>query len=296
MKKIILPILLVLLLVGCSIPDEIGLPSWTLPIRLVLLNDTFDAEVIAEEIGAFHANGDTLQFYDSVTETQLFSDFDIEDTDVHTTSFELSEFAPTVVEQFDGQPVNLIPGYPDFTIPFDILKEFELFDEFEEIKFVSGNINITITNNTIFWLGDAPDGDPLKVHILDSLGVLIVEEEIIDNIPPLGGSIMREISIADSLIGNDISIRLIGEGDITNNSNALIDLGATVDLDIQITDIIAEYVINAQVSSLIFDPVEGYKEVDLLHPEIVEEDSFMFNGNSSILFTIDSPIPILASF
>ena len=96
-----------------------------------MLNDTFDAEVIAQEIGAFHANGDTLQFYDSITESQYFSDYEIEDTDVNTTSFALSEFAPTVVEQFDGQPVNLIPGYPDFTIPFDILKEFELFDEFE---------------------------------------------------------------------------------------------------------------------------------------------------------------------
>ena len=296
MKKIILPILLVLFLIGCSIPDEIGLPSWTLPIRLVLLNDTFDAEVIAQEIGSFQANGDTLQFYESITETQFFSDFDIEDTDIHTTSFALSDFVPTVVEQYDGQPVSIIPGYPDFTIPIDIFREFELFDEFEQIKFITGNINVTITNNTIFWLGDAPDGDPLMVHILDSLGVLIVEEEIVENVPPLGGTITREISIADSLIGNDISINLYGEGDITDNSNALIDLAATVDLDIQITDIEAEYVINALVSSLDYDIIEGYQEVDLLHPEIVEADSFEIIGNSSIIFTIESPIPILASF
>ena len=69
MKKIILPFFLVLLLIGCSIPDEIGLPSWTVPIRLVILNDTFDAEVIAEEVGSFQANGDTLQFYELISES-----------------------------------------------------------------------------------------------------------------------------------------------------------------------------------------------------------------------------------
>lgn len=296
MKKIILPILLVLLLIGCSIPDEIGLPSWTLPIRLVLLNDTFDAEVIAQEIGAFHASGDTLQFYDSVTETQFFSDFEVEDTAVHTTNFALSEFAPASVEQFNGQPVTVIPGYPDFTIPIDIEKELAIFDEFEQIMFIDAYLNITITNNTVFWLGDAPDGEPLVVQVLDSDNNIIVEQEMDENIPPLGGSIIRAVSLADSLIGNDISVHLLGEGDVTDDSTAVIDLDATVVLDAQITNIEAEYIINAQVSSLDYDLIEGYREVDLLHPEIVEADSFILTGNSSILFTIESPIPILASF
>ncbi len=294
MKKMILPIVLILLLIGCSIPDEIGLPSWTLPISLVVLNDTIDAEVIAEEIGSFHANGDTLQFYESVTESQFFSDFEIEDTDVHNTSFALSEFAPTVVEPFNGQPVNIIPGYPDITTPIDILKEFEVFDEFEQIKLITGNINFTITNNTIFSLGN--DDVPLIVRILDREGNLVAEQELDENIAPLGGVLTRVISLADTLIGNDISMQLEGEGDITENSNALIDLDATVELDMQITDIDAEYVINALVSSLDYDPVEGYRVVDLINPEIVEEDSFMLNGNSSIIFTIESPIPLLASF
>ncbi len=296
MKKMILPIILVLLLIGCSMPDEIGLPSWTLPIRLVLLNDTFDAEVIAEEVGALQANGDTLQFYDSITESQNFSDYEIEDTDVHTTSFALSDFAPTVVEQYNGQPVTVIPNYPDFTIPIDIEKDLAIFDEFEQVMFIDANLNITITNNTIFWLGDIPEGEPLVVQVLDNNDNIIAEQEMDENIPPLGGSINRIISLADSLIGNDISVHLMGEGDVTDDSTAVIDLDATVILDAQITDIEAEYVINAQISSLSYDIIEGYQEVDLLHPEIVEADSFEITGNSSIVFTIESPIPILASF
>jgi len=298
MRKMIIPILLILLVVSCSIPDEIGLPSWTVPIRLVLLNDTFDADIIAEEIGALQASasGDTLQFYDSVTETQFFSDFDIEDTDIHTTNFELREFAPSTVEQLNGQPVTVIPEYPDFTIDIDIEKDLAVFDEFEQLKLDEGNINITITNNTIFYLGDFPEGEPLTVQIIDGEGDIIVEQNLDENIAPLGGVLSRVVNLADSLIGNDISVHLLGEGDVTNDSTAVIDLDATVVLDAQITDIEAEYIVNAQVSSLDYDLVEGYQEVDLLHPEIVNADSFIINGNSSIIFTFNSPISMEASF
>lgn len=296
MKKLILPILLVLLLIGCSIPDEIGLPSWTVPISLVLLNDTFDAEAIAEEVGSFQANGDTLQFYEIISESQYFGDIEIEDTEVHSTDYTLGEVAPPEVALLNGQPVNILPDYPNYTIPFEIAKDFEPFDEYEQIKFISGNLNLTITNNTIFWLGNAPEGIPLTVQILDDNGILMLEEAIFENIAPLGGSATGVISLADSLIGNNITIKLIGEGDITDDSTAIIDTSATVQMDIQITDIEAEYVINAQVPSQQIELIEGYKDIDLVQPEIVNEDSFMFNGNSSIIFTIESQILMVASF
>lgn len=296
MKKMILPILLILFLIGCSIPDEIGLPSWTVPIRLVILNDTFDAEVIATEVGSFQANGDTLQFYEIVSESQYFGDIEIDDTEVHNTSYTLGEVAPSEVALLNGQPVNVLPNYPDYTIPFEIAKDFEPFDEFEQIKFVSGNLNITITNNTVFWLGNAPGGLPLIVQILDDNSVLMVEEAIFENVAPHGGSATGVISLADSLIGNNITINLIGEGDITDNSTATIDTSATVQMDIQITDIQAEYVINALIPSQQIELIEGYQDIDLVQPEIVDEDSFMFSGNSSIIFTIESQIPMIASF
>ena len=87
MKKMILPILLILFLIGCSIPDNIGLPSWTIPIRLVILNDSFDAEIVATEVGSFRASGDTLQFYEIISESQYFGDIEIDDTDVHSNSY-----------------------------------------------------------------------------------------------------------------------------------------------------------------------------------------------------------------
>ena len=296
MKKLILPILFILLLIGCSIPDEIGLPSWTVPISLVLLNDTFDAEAIAEEVGSFQANGDTLQFYEMISESQYFGDIEIEDTEVHSTSFTFGEIAPPDIVLLNGQQVNVIPGYPNITIPFDITKDFEPFEEYEQIKFVSGNLNLTITNNTVFWLGNAPGGIPLTVQVFDDNNVLLVEEAIFDNVAPLGGTATGIISLADSLIGNSIMINLIGEGNVTDDGTAIIDTTAAVQLDIQITDIQAEYVINAQIPSQQIELIEGYQDIDLTQPEIVEEDSFMFCGNSSIVFTIESPILLDASF
>ncbi|MCK5051622.1 MAG: hypothetical protein KAS53_07855 [Candidatus Cloacimonetes bacterium] len=298
MKKMILPILLILFLIGCSIPDldNIGLPSWTVPIRLVILNDTFDAEIIATEVGSFQASGDTLQFYEIISESQYFGDIEIDDTDVHSTTYTLGEVAPSEVALLNGQPVNVLPNYPNYTIPFEIAKEFEPFDEYEQIKFVSGNLNLTITNNTVFWFGNAPDGLPLTVQVLDDNEILQVEEVIFENVAPLGGSVTGIISLADSLIGNNITINLIGEGDITDNSTATIDTSATVQMDIQITDIQAEYVINALIPSQPIEIIEGYQDIDLVQPEIVDEDSFMFNGNSSIIFTIESQIPMVTTF
>jgi len=296
MKKLILPILLLILLIGCSIPDDIGLPSWTVPIRLVLLNDTFDAEAIAEEYGSFQANGDTLQFYEMISESQFFGDIEIEDTGVHSEVYLLGEYAPPEIAALNGQPVSVIPGYPNITVPFEIVKDFEPFDEYEQIKFVSGNLNLTITNNTVFWLGNAPEGLPLTVQILNDEGILQVEEAIFENIAPLGGTATGVISLADSLIGNNITVKLIGEGDITDDGSAIIDTSATGQMDIQITDIQAEYVINAQIPSQPIELIEGYKDIDLIQPEIVDGDSFMLSGNSSIIFTIESQIPMIASF
>jgi len=301
MRKFVLLILTLffltsLVLVSCSIPDEIGLPSWTVPIRLVLLNDTYDAEALAEEVGSFQANGDTLVFYEMISESQYFGDIEIEDTGIYSQVYSLAEFASSEISALDGQPVSVIPGYPDVTIPFEIVKDFDPFEEYEEIKFINGNLNLTITNNTVFWLGNAPEGLPLTVQILDDDQVLQVEEAVFENVAPLGGTATGVISLADSLIGNDLTIKLLGEGDITDDSSAIIDTSATGQIDIQITDIQADYVINAQIPSQPIDIIDGYKDIDLIQPEIVNEDSFRFSGESSITFTIESQIPMTASF
>jgi len=301
MRKFVLLILTLffltsLVLVSCSIPDEIGLPSWTVPIRLVLLNDTYDAEALAEEVGSFQANGDTLVFYEMISESQYFGDIEIEDTGIYSQVYSLAEFASSEISALDGQPVSVIPGYPDVTIPFEIVKDFDPFEEYEEIKFINGNLNLTITNNTVFWLGNSPEGLPLTVQILDDDQVLQVEEAVFENVAPLGGTATGVISLADSLIGNDLTIKLLGEGDITDDSSAIIDTSATGQIDIQITDIQADYVINAQIPSQPIDIIDGYKDIDLIQPEIVNEDSFRFSGESSITFTIESQIPMTASF
>jgi hypothetical protein len=295
MFKKVLPILFILFLIGCSIPDEFGIPTWTIPIRLVLLNDIYDAEAIAEEMTSLRASGDTLQFYELVTESQILGDIEISDTDIKTSEFLLTDIAPEL-SQFNGLPVNVLPNYPDITIPITITRDFEPFDEYEEIKLLSGSLLLTITNNTVFWLGDSLDGNPLIIDVLDSNGEPLVEEVEFANIAPLGGSGTQPIPLDDEIFPNDIQIQLSGEGDITSDSTAVIDTTASVQLDIQIVDIQADYVINGQIPSQEIDPISGYREVDLIQPEIVHQDSFELSGYGAIIFEVTSVVPAVASF
>ena len=297
MFKKVLPILFILFLIGCSIPDEFGIPSWTTQFRLVFLHDTYDAEAIADTVGSFIANGDTLQFYESIEDFQTVGDIEIEDTEVKTKSFDLEDIAPPEIIVLNGQPVSNLPNYPDITVPFDIIKIFEPFDEYEEIKFMEGFLELTITNNTVFWLGDSLDGNPLEINVLDGTGEPLVENVIFPDIAPEGGIGSQLIDLqTGEPFPNEIQLQLTGEGDVTENASAIIDISATIQLDIQIIDIQADWVTQAHIPSQEIEIISGYIEADLPQPEIVEEDSFCFNGYSAIIFNIVSPAPAVAVF
>lgn len=298
MFKKVLPILFILFLIGCSIPDEFGIPSWTTQFRLVFLHDTYDAEAIADTVGSFIANGDTLQFYESTEDFQTVGDIEIEDTEIKNTYFVLGDFVPPEIAALNGLSVTDLPNYPNFTIPsFTIIKIFEPFDEYEEIKFMEGFLELTITNNTVFWLGDAEDGNPLVIDVLNGSGESLIENVIFPDIEPEGGigSQMIDLQTGEPF-PNEIQLQLTGEGDVTENASAIIDTSAAIQLNIQIIDIQADWVTQAHIPSQEIEIISGYIEADLLHPEIVEEDSFCFNGYSAIIFNIASPITAMTAF
>ena len=295
MIKKILRFLFIILIVGCSIP-EFGIPSWTTQFRLVFLHDTYDAEAIADTVGSFIANGDTLQFYESIEDFQTVGDIEIEDTEVKNTSFDLEDIAPPEIVALNGQPVSNLPNYPDITIPFDIIKTFEPFDEYEEIKFMEGFLELTITNYTVFWLGDSLDGNPLVIDVLNGSGEPLVENVIFPDIAPEGGIGSQMINLqTGEPFPNEIQLQLTGQGDVTENSSAIIDILAEIQLNIQIIDIQADWVTQAKIPSQEIEIISGYIEADLPQPEIVEEDSFCFNGYSAIIFNITSPAPAVAA-
>jgi hypothetical protein len=297
MFKKVLPILVILFLIGCSIPDEFGIPSWTTQFRLIFLHDTYDAEAIADTVGSFVANGDTLQFYESTEDFQTVGDIEIEDTEIKNTDFVLGDFVPPEIAVLNGLPVSNLPNYPFITIPFGIIKTFDPFDEYEEIKFMEGFLELTITNNTVFWLGDSLDGNPLIIDVLDGNGEPLVENVVFLDIAPEGGAGSQMINLqTGEPFPNEIQLQLTGEGDITENASAIIDTSASIQLDIQIINIQADWVTQAMIPSQEIEIISGYIEADLPQPVIVEEDSFCFNGYSAIIFNIVSPAPAVAVF
>ncbi len=297
MFKKVLPILFILFLIGCSIPDEFGIPSWTTQFRLIFLHDTYDAEAIADTVGSFVANGDTLQFYESTEDFQTVGDIEIADTEIKNTNFVLGDFVPPEIAALNGLPVSNLPNYPFITIPFGIIKTFDPFDEYEEIKFMEGFLELSITNNTVFWLGDSLDGNPLIINVLDGNGDPLVENVVFPDIAPEGGAGSQMINLqTGEPFPNEIQLQLTGEGDITENASAIIDTSASIQLDIQIIDIQADWVTQAMIPSQEIEIISGYIEADLPQPVIVEEDSFCFNGYSAIIFNIVSPAPAVAVF
>ncbi len=288
MFKKVLPILFILFLIGCSIPDEFGIPSWTTQFRLIFLHDTYDAEAIADTVGSFEHNGDTLYFYESIEDFQTVGDIEIEDTEIHSSYFSLEEIADSIIVQANGDSVGLLANYniPSFDIPII----FDPFDEYEEIKFMEGFLELTITNNTVLCL------DSLIIDVLDGSGESLIENVIFPDIESEGGIGSQMIDLqTEEPFPNEIQLRLTGGGYVTENSSAIINIYDTVQLDIQIIDIQANWVTQAHIPSQEIEIISGYIEVDLPQPVIVEEDSFCFNGYSKIIFTIVSPITAVAA-
>lgn len=288
MFKKMLPILFILFLIGCSIP-EFGIPSWTTQFRLVFLHDTYNAEVIADTVGSFIAKGDTLlQFYESIEDFQTVGDIEIEDTEIHSSYFSLEEIADSIIVQANGDSVGFLANYniPSFDIPII----FDPFDEYEEIKFMEGFLELTITNNTVLCL------DSLIIDVLDGNEEPLVENVIFPDIESEGGIGSQMIDLqTEEPFPNEIQLRLTGGGYVTDNSSAIINIYATIQLDIQIIDIQADWVTQAKIPSQEIEIISGYIETDMPQPEIVEEDSFCFNGYSAIIFTIVSPAPAVAA-
>ena len=252
MKKLIFLTFLILLLFSCSIPENLGIPTWTSKFQLYILNDTYEAIQLAEEDSVLIVNGDSISFYETMNETGdlVFSTDVIEDNDNMSignieiddpnpidTEIPLNEINPSLVNGYIPAP-----GILPFTMP-DILKDnLEPFDEFLEIQFISGQIQFSLTNNTVIWIGNINAGEPLIVHVLDVDDNVIMIHEFSEDIPPDSTIIITEYeNLAGVTLFNEIKILTTGGSRGTNGQATTIDVDATMDINIAIFDPIAQF-------------------------------------------------------
>lgn len=243
MKKSML--ILAVILVGCSLPDEVGMPSWTTNLRLFFVNDSWQSTELAND-STLVVNDGILEFHDIAVESEAI-ELLIESME-HFEPIELGEISINQPSDRDESVVlsDFIPESipPNLPIPQFILKEaileFTPFSEFETVTFSAGIMPVTITNNTLVPLGDVNNNAPFNVEIYnyqtdDSLFTITFDD--ID----LGESQTKNVELNGKTFPNTIGAKI--NGGSSGSNGEIVDVNATVDVNIQMLDVAASQVV-----------------------------------------------------
>jgi len=284
-------VLVVLLIFGCSIPSDFGIPTWKTKLHLKFFNDEYTVEDLAAEDSTLFVQDSILAFDKTIRDTQNIGNFRLDNPDPKNTQFYLYELAPDSLDLQDFQGVT-VPFIPAFSM-IPVNKSLAPFSEFEEITFSSGEISLDVVNNACIWLGNKEAGEPLTLSIVD----FVSDEEIVsftseNDIPPNGGTGLVTGSIADVIFPNTLKLLIYGGSKGSDGQPATIDTMATIGVTVQISDIQASYVRNARIPKQSIDPVIGNYQTGFEYPEI--HGDFELLGYRKIELNFFSPVP--ASF
>lgn len=247
MKRIIL-YTLALIVIGCSIPENLGIPSWETNLKFYLINSTYQAVDLAEADSSFAVSGDTLMIYQEMNETQVLEfssdpeaqleeesigDLEIDNPDPVFTEVLLSDLAPGLVS--GSVPA---PGIAPFIFPEIIKDDIEPFNQFEEVICTSGILRFSVLNNTAIWIGDITNGNPFEIILMDVNGNEIAGTQF-EDIPPLATEIISSnINLNGETLYNEFQIKLLGGSSGTNGQAADIDISASLDITIELIDLV----------------------------------------------------------
>jgi len=254
MVKYLLLLIFILIVISCSIPENLGIPTWTSKFQLYVLNDIYEASQLADEDSALVAYGDTLGFFQTMNETteldfstEAMTDSDnleigeltIEDPNPTYTAIPLSE----VAEGYENGYLPA-PGIPAFEMPEILKDDLEPFDQFQELLFVSGQMEFSIVNNTCIWFGDIDAGLPMVIEILDVNDNVILTQEFTEDIPPDNSiTTVQSADLAGVTMYNEIKVRTSGgsRGSDGEEANVLVD--ATLEITVAVLSPVAQYAI-----------------------------------------------------
>ena len=250
MKKMIFFTFLILSLFSCSIPENLGIPTWTSKFQFYILNDIYEAVQLAEEDSVLVVNGDSISFCETMSETgdldfstdviednddMNIGNIEIDDPNPTNTAIPLSEIAPDLINGYVP-----VPGVLPFTMP-DILKDnIEPFNEFLEIHLISGQLQFSVTNNTVISIGNIGNDEPLIIQILNANDAVILSHEFSEDVPP-DGTVVEYVDLASVIMYNEIKVLTMGGSSGTNGQAATIDVDATMDINIAIFDPVAQF-------------------------------------------------------
>jgi len=290
MKKIFV-FALFLIVLGCSLPENLGVPSWETNLKMYLINSEYLAVDLAEADSNFTASADTLMLFSEMSESQEIEislneenqseveeigEIELDDPETQNTSISLSEIAPDLTDGFVPAP-----GVPEFILPEIIKDDIEPFNEFHEVTCVSGELKFTVTNNTAIWMGDISNNQPFELILCDAEGNEIISAVFSEDIPPLAAeTISASVDLDNMVIFNEVQVKLVGGSRGTDGEAATIDTSANVDIVIELFDVIATNAI-AIIPAQDIDEVIGIE----LDSDVILQEAVVAEGDYKI--TID---------
>lgn len=219
MKKLAC-ILIVVAFISCSLPDpdKVGLPSWETKLSLYILNDSWNVAELAEEDSTLYANeeGELIfsdEFYEEeliIIDTDMIEDYDV----IEKGDIEINDPEP----RYSQLPITLfVPGIEDLhglysDIPpadFEIFEDLDEFEEFITVHFISGMILVYIYNNTVIWLGDEENGNPLIFRLYAKNNNELLAELVYQDISPDSHG-WDFIDLEDEIFPNELYFSLSG--------------------------------------------------------------------------------------
>lgn len=246
-------ILLFMIILGCSLPENLGLPTWTTKLQFYILNDTYQITQLAEEDSSLVAYGDTLVFQQTISDTNeikfstelvteiestKIGDIEIDNPSAIGTEISLEEIAPHLSDGFLAEP-----GVLPFIMPVIIKDDLELFDEFENGTFLSGIMQFSLTNHTAIWLGNIDEAEPLVLTILNSDDEVVMIHTFSQDIPPNAVMTISETEdMAGITMDNFIKVQLSGGSKGTDGQSANIVLADVMDIEVSLFDLVADEV------------------------------------------------------
>ena len=250
-----------LLFLGCSLPDNPGLPTWDTKLSFYMLNDSYDLLELADEDSSIvlteNAAGDTVLgiYQENTSEQDLevgstnstnqeedgkIGDIKIPDVDDVNGGISFGDFASAANLDIPDPPPPVSVVIPAFSFG-DISIPITSVNEILWVEMMSGGFDLEITNNMIIGLGNYQQEDYLTLRLVheNNGGEL---ENVIDpisledrNLDP-GESYTESIDLAGIVIYRYMQLLISGGSRGTGVDGAVINLDTRLDTNISFWD------------------------------------------------------------
>jgi hypothetical protein len=282
MKKFF-PFIIIIFIFGCTIPENIGMPSWYTNLEFYFMNESFNSEDLELEIENISISEDgVVTFEEQSDDSQDFGPIEIMHPDEKETSIPLSETTDLGVPNgmMDLDAFEMIP----------VTKSLEQFEEFEEITFHTGTMRVIVLNNTAVWAGNSEEGNPLKVDVINGFTDEVIETNEFHNndIAPFGGTSFNEFDLEGKVMPNFFRLRFYG-GSRGTDGNVFVDFDEEFDIQVELEGVTARAVTGARIPDQTLEHIVGDFDTDIPYP-IIEGD-FDLVGEITINLQFSSPIP-----